>query len=182
MLKKEIEYTDLEGNQVKEMHYFNINKAELMELLVSEEGGFDEYLKRIAESKDNKQILAELKSIVLMSIGQVSDDGKRFIKNQDIRDAFVETEAYSELLMWFFEDEGKGNAASFINAVVSEGVKKAVAEAKAAEDAAPQENKSLTAEELLALDRDLTPREMQGLSTEELGRAMQMKMARDAAK
>lgn len=183
MLKKEIKYSDLSGNEVSEDYYFNLNKAELMELLVSEEGGFDEYLKRIAEAGDNRVILAELKKIVLLSIGNVSPDGKRFIKNQDIRDAFVETEAYSELLMWFFEDGGNNNAADFVNAIVSPGVRKAVEEAKQIESGKPVETVEIkTAEDLLALDRDLTPKELAGFNDGELARAFKMKMERDAAK
>lgn len=184
MLKKEIEYMDLEGNPVKELFYFNINQAELLELLVSEEGGFDEYLKRVAESENAKQALSEMKKIILLSIGKVSPDGKKFIKNQEIRDDFVQTEAYSELLMWLFEDADKGakNMADFVNSIVSPSVRKAVEEAQAIKSNVKEVEGPKTAEELLALNRDLTPREMAGMSNEELAKAMRMKMERDAAK
>ena len=40
-----------------------------------------------------------MKDIILKSYGVKSPDGRRFIKNQEVRDAFVQTEAYSQLFM-----------------------------------------------------------------------------------
>ena len=40
-----------------------------------------------------------MKDIILKSYGVKSPDGRRFIKNQEVRDAFAQTEAYSQLFM-----------------------------------------------------------------------------------
>lgn len=99
MLKKTITYTDFNGETVSEDFFFHLTKAELVELEMSHEGGLSEAMKRIVAAEDAKSIIAEFKNIILSAYGKKSPDGRRFIKNQEIRDEFVSTEAYSELFM-----------------------------------------------------------------------------------
>lgn len=99
MFKKDIEYTDYNGNKRKEAFYFNLSKAELMEMELSTSGGFQQYIHRIINAQDTPQLVKVFKELILKSYGEKSDDGKRFIKNDEIRDAFSQTEAYSELFM-----------------------------------------------------------------------------------
>lgn len=99
MFKKDIEYTDYNGNKRKEAFYFNLSKAELMEMELSTSGGFQQYINRIINAQDTPQLVKVFKELILKSYGEKSDDGKRFIKNDEIRDAFSQTEAYSELFM-----------------------------------------------------------------------------------
>lgn len=123
MLKKTIKYTDWDGNERSEEHYFNLSKSELTDMEMSENGGFDKYIEKIIESQDNKQIYQMFKEIVLMSYGEKSYDGKHFIKKKVVngetirlRDEFEQTGAFDELMM---ELIGKENAAAtFINGVV----------------------------------------------------------------
>lgn len=97
MLKKPIAYTDYNGNPQVETHYFNLNKAELAELQVSTAGGLGERINNAIESQDPAVIVSVLKEIILKAYGQKSDDGKRFIKTEEMRNEFSQTEAYSEL-------------------------------------------------------------------------------------
>ena len=99
MIKKTIVYEDFNGDQRTEDFYFNLTKAELVELNVSEEGGLGEYLQKISESNDGAKIIEWFKKIVLMAYGEKTEDGRRFIKNQELRDGFAASEAYSELFM-----------------------------------------------------------------------------------
>lgn len=99
MFKKDIEYTDYNGNKRKEAFYFNLSKAELMEMELSTSGGFQQYINRIINAQDTPQLVKLFKELILKSYGEKSDDGKRFIKSDGIRDAFSQTEAYSELFM-----------------------------------------------------------------------------------
>jgi len=116
MLKKTISYTDFNGDEVSEDFFFHQSKAELIELEVSHEGGLEEAIKRIVKAEDGKAIIAEFKNIILSSYGQRSLDGKRFIKNQTIRDEFESTEAYSTLFMELVTDAQA--AATFIQGVI----------------------------------------------------------------
>jgi hypothetical protein len=116
MLKKTITFEDFDGNEVTDTFYFNLTKAELVELEVSSKGGFAEMLKRIVASKDGQEIIDNFKKIILMAYGEKSDDGRRFIKNQELRDAFQQTNAFSELFMSLATDADV--AAEFMKGVV----------------------------------------------------------------
>ena len=85
-----------------------------MELSV--DGGLVEMINRIVAAKDGKQIIALFKDIVLRAYGEKSPDGKRFIKTPEIRDAFAQTQAYSDLFMELATDAQK--AAEFVNGIV----------------------------------------------------------------
>jgi hypothetical protein len=116
MLKKLITYTDFDGNERKEEFYFNLTKAEVTEMEMSAEGGLSKTLQRIIETQDNKRIIETFKDLILRSYGEKSPDGKRFIKNQELRDAFAQTEAYSELFMELAMNAE--SAAAFVNGIV----------------------------------------------------------------
>jgi hypothetical protein len=101
VLKKSISYTDFDGEEQVEDFYFNLTKAECLDLEMDHynEGGLKEAMERIVAANDGKAIMSEMKKIVLMSYGVKSPDGKRFVKNQDLRDQFESSEAYSVLFM-----------------------------------------------------------------------------------
>lgn len=116
MLKKTIEYTDYNDVKRKEDFYFNLTKAEIMEMELSTTGGLAEMIQKIIDTQDTPQIIKLFKDLVLKAYGEKSADGKRFIKNDDIRDGFAQTEAYSELFMELATDANA--AASFVNGIV----------------------------------------------------------------
>ena len=80
MLKKTITYTDYNGVERKEDFYFNLTKAELMEMEMSTKGGLAEMIQRVVDSKDVPEIIKIFKELVLKAYGEKSPDGKRFIK------------------------------------------------------------------------------------------------------
>ena len=116
MLKRTITYTDFDGNQRTEDFYFNLSKAEVVEMEMGVTGGLTQMIHRIVAAQDNKQVLDTIKSLILKAYGEKSPDGKRFIKNQDLRDSFVQTEAYSILFMELATDEQK--SIDFVNAII----------------------------------------------------------------
>lgn len=118
MLKKTITYVDYDGVERTEDFYFNLSKAELTEMELSQEGGFVNMLERIVAAKDSKRIIEELKTIVLKSYGEKSLDGRRFIKSEELSKAFSQTEAYNILFMEFFTDPDA--AADFVNGIIPE--------------------------------------------------------------
>lgn len=126
MLKKTITYTDYNGVERKEDFYFNLSKAELMEMEMSTTGGMDDLLKRIMKESDNKKLVELFKGIILKALGEKSPDGKRFIKNDQIRENFEQSEAYTELFMELIGDADA--AANFIKGVVPANLAKEVNE------------------------------------------------------
>lgn len=116
MLKKTISYTDYDGNLRTEDFYFNLSRAEVTEMELSAEGGLSKMLEKIVASQDSKRIMEIFKDIILKAYGEKSPDGKRFIKNQELREGFAQTEAYSELFMELATNADA--ASSFINGIV----------------------------------------------------------------
>lgn len=112
MLKREISYEDFNGDQTTDVYYFHISKPELIEMEVEHEGGFSSMIKKIIESKDHKTLIKTFKEIVLLAYGVKSDDGKRFIKSDQLRQEFAQTAAYSVLFMELATNDGA--AATFL--------------------------------------------------------------------
>lgn len=97
MLKKTITYTDYDGLERTEEFRFNLTKAELLDMELTTAGTFSETMKRIIAGKDIIRIAKLFKELLLKSYGVKSDDGKRFVKSQELSEAFSQTEAYSDL-------------------------------------------------------------------------------------
>lgn len=120
MLKKTITYTDYNGAERTEDFYFNLTKAELMKMEMSATGGLAESIKRIVEANDAPAIIKTFEELVLKAYGEKSEDGKRFIKSDELSTAFSQTEAYSQIFMELATDPDK--AAEFVNGIVPNGV------------------------------------------------------------
>ena len=116
MIKRTITYNDYNGVERTEDFYFNLTKAELAELELSIKGGFAALCERISAAQDTPALVKAFKELLQLSYGVKSDDGRRFIKNKEVLDDFVQTEAYSILFMELATDTDK--ASEFINAVL----------------------------------------------------------------
>ena len=116
MLKKTIKYTDYDGNEREEDFYFNLSKAEITEMELSKEGGMSEYIKKISATQNGPELIKLFKDIIIKSYGEKSLDGKRFIKNKELTEAFTQTEAYSELFIELASNADE--AVKFINGIM----------------------------------------------------------------
>jgi hypothetical protein len=134
MLKHTITYEDVHGDEITEDFYFNINEAEMIELEVEHKEGMYAWLDRIVKSEDRKTLVSEFKKIILAAYGVKSEDGKRFIKNDEVREAFVQTDAYSKLFMQLATDAEFG--ATFVKGVLPKKMASQVDEAVKAQEQA----------------------------------------------
>ena len=116
MLKKTIKYEDYNGVEREEDFYFNLSKAELIEMETGITGGLAEKIEKITKTQDIPEIVKIFKELVLKAYGVKSDDGRRFIKKPELSEAFSQTEAYSTLFMELATDDKK--AADFINGII----------------------------------------------------------------
>lgn len=116
MLKKTITYTDYNNVERTEDFYFNLTKAEVMEMEMSTTGGLSETITKIVQEKNHPAIIKIFKELVLKAYGEKSADGKRFIKSEEISAAFSQTEAYSIIFMELAMDADA--AAKFVNGIV----------------------------------------------------------------
>lgn len=116
MLKREITYEDFDGQTVTETFYFNLTKTEIVQLEVDYEGGLETTLRRIITTEDVKALMREFKRIVLLAYGVRSEDGKRFVKNDELREAFTQTAAYDALFIELATSDEA--AAKFIKGII----------------------------------------------------------------
>lgn len=125
MLKKIITYTDYKGVERTEPFYFNLSKAELMEMELGVTGGMTEMLDKIIAAKDAPSLMKTFKEMIMKSYGIKSDDGKRLIKSEELSIAFTQTEAYSVLFMELITDDKA--AADFVNGIIPNEIQAEVA-------------------------------------------------------
>lgn len=116
MLKETITYTDYNGVERTEDFFFNLSKAELMEMELGTTGGLTEMIRKMVASQDAPAILKTFKKLLLQAYGEKSADGKRFIKSEELSTAFAQTEAYSQIFMKLTTDETA--MSNFINGIV----------------------------------------------------------------
>lgn len=120
MIKKTITYVDYNGNERTEDYWFNLSKAEIMEMEMSTTGGLVERIQKIVAAQDAPSIIKIFKELLLKAYGEKSADGKRFIKSEEISTAFSQTEAYSNLFMEFITDSDA--AAAFVNGIIPDDI------------------------------------------------------------
>lgn len=119
MLKKSITYVDYNGSTKTEDFYFNLSKAEVMEMELGTSGGFADMINRVVAAKDGPAIVKIFKDLVLKAYGEKSFDGKYFLKEDEngrpLSNKFKQSEAYSVL---FMELATNADAASeFVNGI-----------------------------------------------------------------
>jgi len=118
MYKKIIKYTDYNGVERKEPFYFNLEESDIMRYNFSVNGpnGYQSYLNRLLATQNTSEAYEIFEKFIMDSYGVKSDDGKRFIKNQEVLDEFKQSRAYSELLMELISVPGA--ATEFFNGIM----------------------------------------------------------------
>ena len=123
MWKETITYKDFYGEERTEEFRFHLSKAECAEKQMKYAGGgYAEILKRIVDAKSQETIVDLFKQFILDSYGEISPDGRRFMKSPELSKAFSETEAFSILYMKLATDDEY--AAKFVNGVIPQPDKK----------------------------------------------------------
>lgn len=108
MLKQQVKYEDFDGNTQTETLYFNLNRMELISFQKrygSE--NMENYINKLIEEKQIEPMYDLLNDFVLTAYGVKSEDGKRFIKNDELREEFKQSLAYEALIEDFHDDSRK---------------------------------------------------------------------------
>lgn len=116
MLKKTLTYEDFDGNQRTEDFYFNLTKAEIMEMELSATGGLEATINKIISAQEGKEIMDLFKSIVIKAYGEKSLDGKTFDKSEEAKNRFINSQAYSDIFMELATNADE--ATKFFNGII----------------------------------------------------------------
>lgn len=125
MLKKTITYTDFNGTDRTEEVYFNISKAELIDM--SADDTFVRTITKIVAANDKTKIYNLFKDVLFMAYGEISDDGRRFIKSDELSLAFSQTVMYDKIMDELTSDADA--AGKFINELLPKEMREKVAAA-----------------------------------------------------
>lgn len=100
MIKHTVNYTNFNDEKVSKDFWFHLSKADIAEIQFQDEDRpLSDLLEELGEDGITaKKSLEIFKSILAKAVGKRSEDGERFIKNDDVRSWFFDTDAYSELL------------------------------------------------------------------------------------
>lgn len=116
MHKETITYNDLNGVQRTEDFYFDLSKPEIVKMQASAKGGYDVELRSIAAELNGAKIMEFFENFITKSYGEKSEDGRRFMKSEEISRSFMETPAYEVLFEKLVTNDKY--AADFVNAVM----------------------------------------------------------------
>lgn len=119
MYKKTITYQTYDENPetIVEDFYFNLNEREITEMQNGKVGGLIQELNKIFADRDTPAMMEFFKNFILKAYGVRSADGKRMIKNEEVRQAFYETDAYNVLFMELFNDDTGKTLTEFMEKV-----------------------------------------------------------------
>lgn len=109
MIKETLTYKDYNGEERTEDRYFHMTKIEWLRF-DKKYGGMKEYIAKAIRDNDEYGILNLLEDLVRTAYGEKSSDGVRFVKSQELLDRFMQTEAYSDMIIGFLTDTEKGIA------------------------------------------------------------------------
>jgi len=116
MYAKKIAYTNYNGEKRERKFYFNLNRAELLEMELSTKGGYQNFIERIIDTRDQEELIRLFRELIQKSYGEKSDDGEMFIKNEEVLNKFIQTEAYSELYIELATNAAA--AVEFVNGIM----------------------------------------------------------------
>ena len=122
MISRTIKYTDYDGEPQEDTFYFHLTRADIWRLEIGTNGKFRRMIERLVEEKNQAEIWKIFEDILQTSVGKKSADGKRFIRNDEAKAEFLESEAYPtliEMLITGNHGEDPNYASDFINGLVA---------------------------------------------------------------
>jgi hypothetical protein len=115
MFKRELTFDDLEGNPITKEFYFHLSFSDLTEWATTEEG-VDKHLEKVVSSGNQLEILNAFKELIAKSVGEKNVDGITFDKTPEITRRFMQSDAYSALIIELISDANA--AAEFVNGIM----------------------------------------------------------------
>ncbi len=126
MVKRNITYSDFEGEERTDTFYFNLTEAELTDIELEYDGDMAKKLQVMQEKRDGRGMFRLISNLILRAYGEKTSDGRRFVKNAEMREGFAASDAYSKLLLDLLEDDNK--LAAFMTAIMPADIRSKVEE------------------------------------------------------
>ena len=105
MLTETITFTNFDGRQVTETHYFNLTRAELAMWEMEKHEGVGEYFLRLSQSNNKADLATAFHDFLRRTYGLKSEDGNRHMKSKEITDNFEHSAAFDEFYIKLISDE-----------------------------------------------------------------------------
>lgn len=121
MLTVTVTYTDFLGESQTEELQFHLSEREVLalELELEPVGGIEGVVEKFEQDGKAFPIMALFEKVILMSYGKRSEDGRRFIKNDEVLEEFKTSAAYDQLFVDLLMTDETGKAAiKFFEGVV----------------------------------------------------------------
>lgn len=99
MFSRTFEYEGYDGKPHKDTWWFNLSEAELYKLELGNIGGVNGMMNRLLRENKPGDVVDMFEKIILSAVGERSVDGRKFVKNEEIRQDFYQSRAYSDLFM-----------------------------------------------------------------------------------
>lgn len=100
MYKKTLTYTDFKGQKRTEELCFNMTEVELMKWAAQPSGyTHDQLVDNMLKKGNTEGLMDMLDDLFRRSYGELSLDGKRFVKSPEIQQEFFESNAYPALFL-----------------------------------------------------------------------------------
>lgn len=115
MIKETVNFTDYNDIEKSQDCYFNLNKAEVMEMELSTAGGMSEMIQNVIKANDTATLIKIFKELLLKAYGKKTPDG-RFEKTEELRKEFESSAAYPVLFVKLATDADA--ASKFMNGVM----------------------------------------------------------------
>lgn len=110
MFSDTIKYKDFNGEEHEDTLYFNLSKAECLELELGTSNGIKTYLEEVLKNDKRRELIDFFKEILGMAYGVRSEDGKLFRKSKKARADFEASGAYSEIFVKLSTDDAYATA------------------------------------------------------------------------
>lgn len=196
MITKTITFEDFNGKELTEEFCFHLSEAAIIEMELSKKGGLTEFIKKIVAEEDGEKLVELFKNLLKKTVGKKSEDGRKFIQNEEITNDFIQTNAYSKLFVELATNAGQASA--FVNGIVPASMqeelkKQPIADLPAVSDAARLANSAqaeqtppLSAQEEIEKkfeDPSWVPsdKDLSHMSQDQMRRAFQRKQAQPAS-
>lgn len=106
MIRKEIEYRDLNGDLQKTTAYFNMMTPEVTRITMKFgiDGDLKEGVAQMIARRDGERMIEFLEDTILTAYGRRVESGKQFLKSKKDREDFENSVAYAELFAAMLND------------------------------------------------------------------------------